>query len=207
MAFSSKKEIDKIKLQRMIDKNLQTERMINETIQYMTDICRDIWDIDKEEPLSSKSKRTSNDVTCTRTDNKNIKELMLDTARYICNHFQIKTFVMGLVTTEEKDANGNASLNIKKLIGASASLNCNISSEYHVYYKNLKKKQESYSEEIINYFPEVKFAVDHGATHFERIESVNANKIFNGSLNLAFFEANALYCRNNKLKIYFYYDR
>ena len=96
--------------------------------------------------------------------------MLSDISNYIQDHIKINNLVIGLVSTSFFGF--DASVDVKKF-NPRAKFDCKLEERYFVYYENSQYTPNSRRNYLwIDLFPEVKSAIEHRNTCFEKINEV-----------------------------------
>lgn len=135
----------------------------------------------------------------------NINHILNDIVKYILGHFPLKKYVVGVVVDSSTDA--SAAISVKKL-GIKSMFDVNVSSEYLVRNQDVKKSSEPFEPYWIKEdFPDIVTAVEHDSKCFERIESISKHSSIGASIDFSILDLGGSYQKEQKLKIYIYYEQ
>lgn len=140
---------------------------------------------------------------------KELKEVLDDLVQYILSHFAVDSLIIGYVNEETKGFSGSISVDeLKNKLGISISGNLNalLSSNYHVCYKGLEKKETLMDHYWIDQlFPALVTAIRNNSKEFDCMETIKMTKQVEGNASLGFVQGKGSYEKQIEGTIYISY--
>lgn len=99
-----------------------------------------------------------------------LHEIVADISSYILDNISVKELTFGCVS--ESNTKGNVSFPVKE-IAVNAKCDCNISNSYYFHIEESQCQNQKQNHVWIDYFPEIKSAVEHKSAFMENIFEKN----------------------------------